>query len=270
MVHLSRARREKPGGNSTSVTTVRTNLHHKCIKCSPSELRLRGMNRREITRCGGSSHVDIPALAIECYAAGEIISVAAKIARENQACAGTVQLSHEDVQTASIGALKRPQNWKIGRCCMACHKSIAVRIDSYPCASLIASTAQVRGINEGRAAGIDFRHESLELPGQVGLQSSRSGWKIARGRAPGNIRITRKVDCGSEDDVEITATQVRRVDQRCACGIELCQESITAAGISLERVVRRKVSGARVAIYVNASSGINRDLRTTELKVAAT
>ena len=99
------ARLGKRRAGSVSGGIVWTNLHNKGIPRSPSELRLRGIYRREVIRGGRSCQVNVTT-GVDGRPVVKLIAAAAKVRGVNQGAAGGVQLGHEDVVAASIGGLE--------------------------------------------------------------------------------------------------------------------------------------------------------------------
>jgi len=224
-----------------------------------------------------SFYVQIEALRIKGDTADHLIAATAQICRVDQRPACRVQFGNKDVVTACIGALESIQGRKVGRCRKSRDISIPVMIDCHSEANIVARAAQVRGIDQGSAGGVDFRRKRVAArgkravitPHKVSLESSGGRGQVARKRLSGNVRVTCRIDGSPIDAVEVAPAQVRRIDRRAASRVELCQEAVAAAGIRLERIVRREVRGAGEAVHVGVAARIHGYLGAADVENAA-
>ena len=87
-------RLQKPWARSVGGGVVWTNLCYKGIPGSPSELRLRGICRREVIRNGCSCNVDV-ATEVDGGSVVKLIAAASKVRGVTQGTADGVHLGYE-------------------------------------------------------------------------------------------------------------------------------------------------------------------------------
>ncbi len=104
---------------------------------------------------------------------------------------------------------------EIARKGVAGHVGIAAGIHRDAKALIVADAAEVRGVDEPRARGIQLRHEDIALAAaEGGLERPSSRREIERFGEAGHVRIARGINGDRAAEVLGAAAEVRGVEQR--------------------------------------------------------
>src|SRR5439155_6820003 len=98
-----------------------------------------------------------------------IIAAAPEVGGENEGGAGGIELGDERVALVGVvGAAAAGSGLKgararreVRRLSLPRHISVASDVDSNPIALVIAATAQISGVDESGAGGIELRHKAV-------------------------------------------------------------------------------------------------------------
>src|SRR5206468_2602015 len=100
------------------------------------------------------------------------------------------------------------------------------RVHGDPDADLIATAAEVGGVDQSRACGIELRHEGLAATAAGGLKGSRRRREVVRADAASHIGVARGIHGDPATKVFSVAAEVGGVHQSRTGGIELGYKDI--------------------------------------------
>ena len=249
---------------------------------------------RKVGRVGDARHIRV---AVAVHGDPPALGTVSKIGGIDEGRARRIELCHEG--TGAAGGLESSRRRReVGGECNSCHIGVTTGVHGDCVAPLSAAAAEISGIDEGGAGGIDLHNESvpsrercLESPdrrreiGGVGLTRHVAvavgihGDPVARTvkefgideHRAGGVELRHEaaaryvgVAIGVHGDAVATAAiaeEVGGIDEGGACGIELCDEGAgTAAEVGLEGSgCRRKIGGGGIACYVGVTGGIHGD-----------
>ena len=150
---------------------------------------------------------------------------------------------------------------ELARASYAGDVSVAIGIHSDAGAGITApTTGEVRGVNEGRARGIELRCERT-AGGAGWLERPWSRRKVRGAGGPCYVSVTGRVQGDRRAVIPVAAPEVGRVDEGRARGIELGHERVgKAAGeIGLKGARCGRKAGSDAASHVGVAGVIDRD-----------
>ena len=160
---------------------------------------------------------------------------------------------------------------KVGREGAPDHVGVAGRVHGDAAAAVVAVAAQIGGVNQRRACGIELCHERIRsgAQGSVKGRAGRGGTPCRKVGGPGaarHIDVAGPIHGDAVAIVDAVAAQIGGVDQCRASGVELCHERIRERikGRVKGRAGRggtrcRKVSGSGAARHIGVAGCVHGD-----------
>src|SRR2546428_494641 len=103
------------------------------------------------------------------------------LGRVDQPIAGGIQLRHEGSREAAEGGLEGPGGRReVGRISFARHVGIADSVHGDASPRVTTTAAQVGGVDEAAAGGIQLRHEGVVFTAGGRLESPRGRGEVGR------------------------------------------------------------------------------------------
>ena len=196
----------------------------------------------------------------------EVIVTSAEERGVDQSGTRGIELRDEDVRAVEASArerrLKSPRaRWEVGRIGVARYVGVLGRVDGDPQAPVTATAAEVGGVDEGRAGGIELRDEGVAATGR--LEGPWGRREVAGVGPPGHVGVAVGVHRDPEGLlIKAVAAKVGGVDQSRTGGIELRHEDVGGAagkgGLEGPRG-RGKVVGYGEARHVGVAGGVHGD-----------
>src|SRR5262249_11126686 len=115
---------------------------------------------------------------------------------------------------------------KIGGKGLAGDKGVARGVQRYARAHIGFASAEVGGIEQGRAGGIQLAHEGIDSPGESRLEGARGGGEIGGKGLAGDIGGDQRIEHYGKTLVSVTSAQIGGVDQTRAGGVQLADKGI--------------------------------------------
>ena len=143
----------------------------------------------------------------------------------------------------------------------ACDIGAAGGIDRDASAFVVTRSAQVGGVEQGRAGGVELADKGIteEAPAESGLERIWGCGEIIGIRKSSDIAIARGVDPYAKARIVATSAEEGGVEQRRAGGVQLADERILTRGTGLERARRgREVAGSGNACDIGVARDIDR------------
>src|ERR1700726_4105219 len=147
-----------------------------------------------------------------------------------------------------------PADWEVHRGGVAAHVDVAASVDSEGLGDVGAAAAQVGGVDDRGALGIDLGEEGVGRALESGLQGARADAGKGGGRGgAGDVGGTDKVDGDGPRDIATggrAAAEEGQVDESAAGGVDLGDEAARGGvgALWLNRVEAGDAEGARHAI----------------------
>ena len=98
---------------------------------------------------------------------------------------------------------------------------VASVIDCDAGAHVLVAAAEIGGVNQGIARGIQFRHKRIGASAERALKRPRGRREVDRTGNPRHVSTAVAVHRDAEAVVSEAATKVGGIDQSTACGIQL-------------------------------------------------
>ena len=115
---------------------------------------------------------------------------------------------------------------EIGGIGQPCDIGVARGIDRYAVATSSAAAAQVGGVEQGRAGGVQFGDKGIAAAGRSSLEGARGGGEIGGAGTACDIGVARGIDRYADAVVIAAAAQVGGVEQGRAGGVQLADKGI--------------------------------------------
>src|SRR5262249_24991971 len=171
--------------------------------------------------------------AVHRDGAADVHGAAAQVGRVDQGAAGGVELGHEGALEAGEGRLQRVGGWEVGRAGLGGEVGVAGAAHREAIGESEAAAAQVGGVDQGAARGVQLGHEGVAndgvaAPPEGRLQGVGRGEVGGTGVA-GEVGVAGAIHRDAVADVVAAAAQVGGVDQGGARRVQLGHEGVHAA-----------------------------------------
>ena len=226
---------------------------------------------------GGACHVGV-ARAVHGDALATVVTAAPEEGGVDEGGAGGIELRREGgatvYRTAIAEGLEGPGcRREVGGSGAPRHVGVARAVHGDAVAEVIATPAEVGGVDEGGAGGIEFRHEGgtttvLRTVGAGRLEGSGRRREVGGGGRPSYIGVARAVHGDALAPFVTVSPEVGRIDEGGTGGTNLRYEGVrpnitdAAAEHRLEGPRRRwEVPGGGDACHVGAARAVHGDAR---------